>query len=111
MEITVTQQGQCVIVAIKGRIDSYTAPQFSDSLRPIAHSDIKTIILDLNDVVYISSAGLRVLIDIHKTCKKLNKGGVVLTSVPQRVFETLELAGFSPLFRFFPNVSTALEQI
>ncbi len=109
MEITETQVNQCVIVAVKGRIDSYTAPQFLEALRSITIRDIYTIILDLYDVVYISSAGLRVLIDILKTCKKSDKGELILVNVPQRVRETLELAGFAPLFRFFPNVQSALE--
>lgn len=110
MEIYVTRENQCAIVTVKGRVDSYTAPEFSDSLHRVTLWDINTIILDLENVVYISSAGLRVLIDIHKICKKLNKAGLVITNIPPRVYETLELAGFAPLFRFFADVQTALEQ-
>jgi anti-sigma B factor antagonist len=109
MEITETQVNQCDVVTVKGRVDSYTAPQFLETLRAITLRDINTIILDLHDVVYISSAGLRVLIDILKTCKKSDKGELILVSVPQRIRETLDLAGFSPLFRFFPDVQSALE--
>lgn len=110
MEITETLVNQSVIVAVKGRIDSYTAPQFSDTLKSITARGIYTIILDLHDVMYISSAGLRVLIDILKTCKKSDNGELILVSVPQRIRETLELAGFAPLFRFFPDVQSALEK-
>jgi anti-sigma B factor antagonist len=110
MEITETQANQFIIVAVKGRIDSNTAPQFLEALRSITIRDIYTIILDLHEVVYISSAGLRVLIDILKTCKKADKGELILVNVPQRIKETLELAGFAPLFRFFPDVQSALEK-
>ena len=111
MEITETHESQCAIVAIKGRIDSYTAPQFMETLNSITNRGVFTIILDLFEVVYISSAGLRVLIDMLKTCKKSNRGELILVNTPQRVIETLDLAGFTPLFRFFSDVESARKQI
>ncbi|MFZ0533912.1 MAG: STAS domain-containing protein [Anaerolineales bacterium] len=108
MEVTVTSIDNCDLVVIKGRIDSYTAPNLSDNLNEITKHDIYKIILDMSDVSYVSSAGLRVLIDVQKTCKKLNQGEVLLVNIPQRVYETLELAGFVPLFKFYNNVPSAL---
>jgi anti-sigma B factor antagonist len=64
--------------------------------------------MDMSDVYYVSSAGLRVLIDLQKTCKKAKQGEVLLVNIPQRVYETLELAGFAPLFTFYKNVDSAL---
>jgi anti-sigma B factor antagonist len=108
MEVTVTSIDHYDLVVIKGRIDSYTSPQLSDTLRDITNHNIYKIILDLSDVSYVSSAGLRVLIDIQKICKKLKQGEVMLVNIPQRVYETLELAGFVPLFKFYSNVTSAL---
>jgi anti-sigma B factor antagonist len=109
MEAIIKPMGNCDVVEIKGRIDSFTAPLLSDTLSDLTQQNIFNIILDMNEVNYISSAGLRVLIDIQKTCKKYNQGEVVLTNIPQRVYETLELAGFLPLFKLFSNVHTAIE--
>jgi anti-anti-sigma regulatory factor len=50
-----------------------------------------------------------VLIDIQKTCKKMNQGEVVLVNIPSRVYETLELAGFAPLFKFYNDVGSAID--
>lgn len=111
MEITVTPMENCDVVVIKGRIDSYTAPNLSEALNDITKHDIYKIILDLSDVTYVSSAGLRVLIDIQKMCKKTNQGEVLLVNIPLRVYETLELAGFVPLFKFYNNVTSALAAI
>lgn len=108
MEVTVRSMDNCDLVVIKGRIDSYTAPNLSEALSEITKQKIYKIILDLSDVSYVSSAGLRVFIDIQKTCKKLNHGEVLLVNIPQRVYETLELAGFVPLFKFYNNVTSAL---
>ncbi len=110
MEITITPKENCDLVVIKGRIDSYTAPSLSESLNNITKNNRYKVILDMSEVNYVSSAGLRVLIDIQKTCKKLHMGEVLLVNIPQRVFETLELAGFVPLFKFFKNVDSALAE-
>jgi len=110
MEVTENSVNDCEIVTINGRIDSYTSPQLSDALNQITTLNIFKIILDLSDVTYISSAGLRVLIDIQKKCKKNNQGEVVLVNSPQRVYDTLELAGFVALFKFHGDVPSALAE-
>jgi len=109
MEITVSPINSCDLVVIKGRIDSYTAPDLLQKLNEITTQNRFKIILDLSEVVFVSSAGLRVLIDIQKTCKKINHGEVILVNLPPRVYETLELAGFVPLFKFYNNVSSAID--
>lgn len=108
MDVTVESVNDCKIVVINGRIDSYTAPQLSEALTQITNQQIFKIILDFNGVTYVSSAGLRVLIDIQKRCKENHQGEVVLLNIPQRVYETLELAGFVTLFKFFDNVASAI---
>jgi anti-sigma B factor antagonist len=110
MEITVTAMNNCDLVVVKGRIDSYTAPDLSEALNNITKHNQCKIIMDMSDVSYVSSAGLRVLIDIQKTCKKGNQGEVLLVNIPQRIFETLELVGFAPLFKFYKDVDTALAE-
>ncbi len=110
MEISVKPMSNCEVVIVDGRIDSYTSPQLSEALNQITNRAIYKIILDLNDVTYVSSAGLRVLIDIQKKCKRENLGEVLLVNIPPRVYETLELAGFVPLFKFFNNVTSALAE-
>jgi anti-sigma B factor antagonist len=109
MEITLTPIDNCDLVEIKGRIDSYTAPDLSEELTDIILNKRYKIILEMSEVIFVSSAGLRVLIDIQKTCKKNNQGEVVLVNVPPRVYETLELAGFAPLFKFYSNISLAIK--
>jgi anti-sigma B factor antagonist len=108
MDITVTSMEKCDLVVISGRIDSYTAPNLSEALNKLASDERNKLILELSGVNYVSSAGLRVLIDIQKTCKKSDHGEVLLVQTPQRVYETLELAGFVPLFRFFTDVESAV---
>jgi anti-sigma B factor antagonist len=108
MEITVKKVDSCDIVLVKGRIDSFTAPELYSQLTKLTDDNRYKIILDLNEVVFVSSAGLRILIDIQKTCRKNNQGELLLAGIPNRVYETLELAGFTPLFKFYDNVGSAI---
>jgi anti-sigma B factor antagonist len=110
MEVTTTEYENCDLVVVSGRVDSYTAPDLSEELNSITFNNRYNIVLDMENVSYVSSAGLRVLIDIQKTCKKSGDGEAILVSVPDRVFETLELAGFTPLFNFYDDVSLAINQ-
>ena len=110
MDISTKQHKRCDLVSISGRVDSFTAPRLAESLSDITDAGRSNLVLDLSKVEYISSAGLRVLIDVQKTCKQLNRGEVLLIAVPKRIYETLELAGFVPLFRFYDDVTTGVSQ-
>ena len=108
MEITPVKYKRCDLVKINGRIDSFTAPQFAEALRALTDSGRCSLVLDMTDVSYISSAGLRVLIDIQKVCRQFNRGGIALACVSKHIYDTLELAGFVPLFKFFDNPISAV---
>ena len=108
MEVTTTQYKHCDLVKASGRVDSATAPQLAEVLDGITDSGRYKIVLDLSDVEFMSSAGLRVLISTQKTCKRYNRGEVFLAVVPERIYEALDLAGFVPLFRFYDNILDAV---
>lgn len=109
MEVTTRQYEHCDLVNATGRIDSNTAPVLADSLREITDAGRFRIVLNLEGASYVSSAGIRVLIDVQKTCRYQNRGETVLASVPPRVQESLELAGFIPFFKIFEDVTRAID--
>jgi anti-sigma B factor antagonist len=111
MEIDTNQYKHSDLVKPHGRIDSATAPQLAKVLDEITDSGRFKIILDLSDVDFMSSAGLRVLISTQKTCKRYNRGEIVLASVPKRIHDALDLAGFIPLFKFYDNALDAVGSI
>jgi len=108
MEVATKQFKRCDMVKASGRIDSNTAPQLEEAFDTITEAERFRIVFDMSDVDFISSAGLRVLINEQKTCKRWNRGELVLASVPERVHDALELAGFVPLFRFSDDVVEAV---
>lgn len=108
MDVTVTNYKHCDVIKATGRIDSATASQLAEEMDDITNAGRYKIVFDMEDVEFMSSAGLRVLISTQKTCKRYNRGEVVLTMVPSRIYDALELAGFVPLFKFFDNLLDAV---
>ena len=108
MELTTEKFKRCDLIDVTGRIDSLTAAQLEEAFRAITENGRFRIVFDMSGVQFVSSAALRVLIDTQKTCKRWNRGELVLASVPQRIYESLDLAGFMPLFKFFDDVVEAV---
>jgi anti-sigma B factor antagonist len=108
MEITHTAFKHSDMLRVKGRIDSATAPQLAEALNTITEDGRYRVILDMSEVSFISSAGLRVLISTQKSCKRYNRGEIVLAEVPANIMAALELAGFTPLFKIYEKTLDAV---
>ncbi len=108
MELNHTEFKRCDVVSILGRVDSATAPRLAEKLNEITGAGRFRIVLDMAGMDFISSAGLRVLIGAQKTCKRYNRGEVVLSAVPPTIMASLELAGFTPLFKIFEDKTAAV---
>jgi anti-sigma B factor antagonist len=108
MEITTEQLKRCDLLRVAGRIDSSTAPQLNQAFEAIQEEGHFRVVFDMSQVDFVSSAGLRVLINAQKTCKRWNRGEVVLAAVPPQIHEVLDLAGFLPLFRIYDDVVQAV---
>ena len=108
LEITTNQFKRCDLVKVSGRIDSNTAPQLAEAFNAINEAGRFSIVFDLGGVDYISSAGLRVMINTQKTCKRWNRGEMVLADVPEQIYGALNLAGFIPLFKIYGDVTEAV---
>lgn len=108
MEIASKQFKHCDLLAVKGRVDSATAPKLSEALDAIVNEGRFKIVIDMVGLEYMSSAGFRALISAQRNCKRYNRGEVVLATVPANINSALELAGFTALFRIFPDVTTAV---
>lgn len=108
MNLITSQHKRCDLIKVSGRLDNASAPRLEDALNAIIEAGRFNIVLDMSEVEYISSAGLRVLIDAQKACKRWNRGEVVLAGVPRPVREVLDMVGFTPLFTFFDDFTTAV---
>lgn len=92
MTINKTKNGNEVMIRIEGRVDSKTAPEFESSVKEeFGSSD--SMVIDLANVNYISSAGLRVFLTAHKSMA--SKGGLKVINVCKEVMAIFDVTGFS----------------
>ena len=93
MEIKTKSEGSKLTIAVSGRIDTVTAPELEAELK---FGDATCVVLDIGDVPYMRSAGLRLLLAAHKTM--LGKGGEFqVANVQPSVRDVLDITGFSDI--------------
>jgi anti-sigma B factor antagonist len=108
MDVTTLSFKHCDLVKVKGRIDSGTAPKVAESITKITDAGHFRLVIDLSEVDFISSAGLRILISTQKTCRRFNRGEVLLSGVGPKIHSALDLAGFLGLFKIHKDALTAV---
>ncbi|MER2142752.1 MAG: STAS domain-containing protein [Eubacteriales bacterium] len=94
MKITKKQDGSALVIALEGRLDTTTAPELEAELKTCLDG-ITDLTLDLTNLDYISSAGLRVLLSAHKTMMK--QGQMKVTNASEIVREVFDVTGFSDI--------------
>ena len=93
MNIGFNQKDGELTVSIEGRLDTVTAPELERFLAD-RYEGVTALIFDCEKLVYVSSAGLRVLLSAHKRMK----GAMKLTGVSELVMEVFEMTGFADLW-------------
>ena len=94
MTIEIKRNAEETIIKIVGRLDTTTATALDKTI----NEDIagtKNLVLDLKELEYISSAGLRVLLGAQKKMQKI--GSMKVTNVCEEVMEVFEMTGFADI--------------
>ena len=92
MTIEKTIENGAAVFALKGRLDTVTSPELNQAFQE-SLPEIQSLTLDLQDLEYISSAGLRALLSAHKAL--MHRGGMTLIHVGETVQEVFEITGFA----------------
>ena len=85
--------GEATIV-LAGRLDTSTSPQLESTVRETLPG-VTSLVLDLADLEYVSSAGLRVILSAQKTM--IRQGSMKLINVGDSVMEVFEVTGFTEI--------------
>ena len=80
-------------VSIDGRLDTVTAPELESALLE-RYSKVTSLVFDCEKLIYVSSAGLRVLLTAHKRMR----GAMKLVKVSELVMEVFEMTGFADIW-------------
>ena len=94
MNTKLAKDGSKLTIMVDGRIDSNTAPELFDVIKA-GTNGISELVIDLEKVDYVSSAGLRVLLSTHKLMSQ--QGSMVVKNVDKNVMEVFELTGFDEI--------------
>lgn len=94
MELKMNKQDDKLTVAIAGRLDTLSSPEVEAQLEP-ALEGIKELVIDLKDLEYISSSGLRVLLGAEKAMK--NRGELKIANPNETVMDIFKVTGFDSI--------------
>jgi len=106
MEIKVENRGEGVLVEISGRLDAVTATELDATFGEILQGGGQNVIVSMDELEYISSAGLRVILLF---AKKLHAGQrqVGFAALSGNVKEIFDISGFYSLFKIYDTVDEA----
>lgn len=109
IEIGSKKQKDATIVSIKGRMDALSSPDFERHLEALMETGVKNFILNLEELNYISSAGLRSILIIAKKLKE-KEGRISLACLTKAVKEIFVVSGFISLFPIYDSLDLALSE-
>lgn len=110
MELDARNESGATVVSVKGRVDTMTAPEFGKYLGEQIDKNQNTLIVNMTELYYLTSAGLR---EFLGAAKKLKEKGeeILLAGLQENIREVFDISGFSSIFRIFDSEESALEQV
>ena len=110
MDITVAQRDQATVVSVAGSVDALTADTLTESLKKQFEQGNLMLVADLNEVEYMSSAGIRALLSMVKESRGLG-GDLLLAAAGGAAYRVLEMTGFMSIVKVFSDVDAALASL
>ena len=95
------------VLHLSGRLDSANSRQLDATLHEQIKANYVNLVLDLANVTYISSSGLKSMVTCWRQLQKRD-GKIILVGLSARVFEIFEISGFDTLFPVAPTIAEAL---
>ena len=109
MQITSETETSGTVVRLEGNLDTNTSSETQDYLNKAMDDGATKLVVSLDRVEFVSSAGLRILL---ATAKRLGRGGVLrICGLNETVTEVFEISGFSTIFSVFPAENDALADL
>ena len=94
------------VMKVRGRVDSETAPELDEALAKLLQGNRNKIVLNLQGVDYMSSAGLRAMVKAYQSANK-SGGDERLEAVSEPIEVILRTVGMMQMFKMFSNIEEA----
>ena len=99
MTTTIQEQDGNMVAYLEGSLDTSTVPETEKAMLPLYECEGKDVIFDCTGLTYISSAGLRIFLNVLKNVEE--KGGqVYITNINDAVRNVFSITGFNNIFQF-----------
>jgi anti-sigma B factor antagonist len=113
MEITHRAMNRVDVITVKGRLTPPEAAQLKEQFDQLFAQNRYRIVLDLSELDYISSGGLRVLIEARKRTQEARLGGsergdIRIVNIQPRIKEVFDLTGFTAYFTYYDDLAEAV---
>ena len=108
MAIAIKDQGGIKIIYITGQLDTNTSPDMQQKLELLIQEDSKKLLVNLEDLSYISSAGLRVLLATVKSLKSC-EGALRICCLNEMAQEVFNISGFNNILDVYSTEEEALK--
>ncbi|MDR3623718.1 MAG: STAS domain-containing protein [Chlamydiales bacterium] len=110
MNITEEKKGEVVIVHLQGRLDANSSPAIESKINELTQAGSLKILIDMHDVDYLSSAGMRVLLSVTKKLKSVN-GKLGVFALTDDVMDIIKMAGFHQILFIAPSEEEAIKAL
>jgi anti-anti-sigma factor len=107
MEIQSERRQQTLVISLAGSVDALTADQAESFIGSQIDAGQEQIVLDLGQVDFMSSAGIRLLLQTLRMSRAIG-GDLRLAAAQPGVERTLEISGLVRLFKLYPSVDEAV---
>jgi anti-anti-sigma factor len=107
MDITPRQNGDILVLDMIGRLDSSTSGSAHDAFVKFANSGAKRIVLNLDKLDYVTSAGIRAILTLAKLAQSSN-GELKICHATGGVKDVLQASGFNSLIKIFDDEQSAI---
>jgi anti-sigma B factor antagonist len=109
MEINIKTVQEVSVAELAGEIDANTAPSIQEKILPLAQPGSR-ILLDMTQVPYMSSAGLRMLLSLYRQTTA-KEGKLVLVGLTEDIQDTMSVTGFLDFFTTRETLESGLEAL
>lgn len=110
MEIASERENNVLTIKPEGRISGLAAQTFQDAFKEVMEVDDKCVIVDFEEVAFISSAGLRVFLLAARALSKQN-AALKICELSEPVKEVFTISGFDKLIPIYSSYQEALDSL
>ena len=108
LKIKIEEENGITLMRVEGRLDAASSPTLENKINELIAGGKKQILMDFENVDYLSSAGIRLLLSTTKKLKAI-EGKLSFCSINEEVMEIIKMAGFDTILTIYPTEKKAKE--